>query len=55
MVDVLPQAAVEQWPGLPDSCRMEAASPFCFLCENPKRWVQAAHARVVGVGVRTVP
>ncbi|KAG2441712.1 hypothetical protein HXX76_003328 [Chlamydomonas incerta] len=39
VVDVLPQAAVEQWPGLPHSCRMEAASPFCFLCENPKRLV----------------
>ncbi|KAG2451844.1 hypothetical protein HYH02_003620 [Chlamydomonas schloesseri] len=39
VVDVLPQAAVEHWPGLPDSCRMEATSPFCFLCENPKRLV----------------
>ncbi len=40
VVDVLPAAAVEEWPGLPQSCRLEATSPFCFLCQNPKRCVR---------------
>ncbi|GFR49797.1 hypothetical protein Agub_g11735 [Astrephomene gubernaculifera] len=39
VVDVLPGAAVEEWPGLPESCRLEVGAPFCFLCQNPKRLV----------------
>ncbi|KAG2488322.1 hypothetical protein HYH03_013172 [Edaphochlamys debaryana] len=39
VVDVLPSAAVEGWPGLPESLKMEAGSPFCFLCQAPKRLV----------------
>ncbi|PNH05405.1 Activating signal cointegrator 1 [Tetrabaena socialis] len=44
VVDVLPLAAMEQWPGLPESCRLEATSPYCFLCQSPKRWVDACVA-----------
>ncbi|KXZ52618.1 hypothetical protein GPECTOR_9g663 [Gonium pectorale] len=39
VVDVLPSGALEEWPGLPASLRLEATSPFCFLCEKPRRLV----------------
>ncbi|GLI66591.1 hypothetical protein VaNZ11_010511 [Volvox africanus] len=39
VVDVLPASTLERWPGLPESCRLEASAPFCFLCQNPKRLV----------------
>ncbi|GIL88707.1 hypothetical protein Vretimale_17285 [Volvox reticuliferus] len=39
VVDVVPTSVLERWPGLPESCRLEASSPFSFLCQNPKRLV----------------
>ncbi|DBB16891.1 TPA: hypothetical protein ACH3X3_015127 [Trebouxia sp. C0006] len=30
---------MESWQTLPDSIKQEIGSPFCFLCENPKRLV----------------
>lgn len=30
---------MENWPALPDTVKQEIGSPFCFLCENPKRLV----------------
>ena len=29
--------SIEAWEQLPESVRAEVGSPFCFLCENPKR------------------
>lgn len=30
---------MESWQTLPDTIKQEIGSPFCFLCENPKRLV----------------
>lgn len=30
---------MESWAALPDTMKQEIGSPFCFLCENPKRLV----------------
>ena len=30
---------MESWPALPDTVKQEIGSPYCFLCENPKRLV----------------
>ena len=30
---------MEAWKTLPDTIKQEIGSPFCFLCENPKRLV----------------
>ena len=39
MVPTVQASAVEAWGALPDTIKQEVGSPYCFLCENPKRLV----------------
>lgn len=39
VVSCQPAEIMENWPALPDTIKQEIGSPFCFLCENPKRLV----------------
>ncbi|KAL3138475.1 hypothetical protein ABBQ32_006266 [Trebouxia sp. C0010 RCD-2024] len=39
VVACLPASAVEAWQALPDTIKQEVGSPYCFLCENPKRLI----------------